>query len=77
MGVKDLEAKTANLHLEKIKMPGFSGEVREYPRLRKDFEVQVMPSLNSSTAPYTLRSCLCEGPLTVVRGVDDDIDEMW
>ena len=36
-----------------------------------------MPSLNSSTAPYTLRSCLCEGPLAVVRGVDDNIDEMW
>ena len=47
---------------------------REYPRFRKDFEVQVMPSC--STAPYTLHSCLCEGPLEVVRGVDDDI-EMW
>ena len=75
--VKNLDAKTTNLHLEKIKMPWFSGELREYPRFRKDFEVQVMPSLNSSTACYTLRSCLCEGPLVVVRGVDDDIDEMW
>ena len=55
MGVKNLEVRTANLHLEKIKMPGFSGEVREYPKFRKDFEVQVMPSLNSSTAPYTAR----------------------
>ena len=68
VGVKNLEAKTTNLRLEKIKMP------REYPRFRKDFEVQVMPSC--STAPYTLHSCLCEGPLEVVRGVDDDI-EMW
>ena len=68
VGVKNLEAKTANLRLEKIKMP------REYPRFRKDFEVQVMPSC--STAPYTLHSCLCEGQLEVVRGVDDDI-EMW
>ena len=47
---------------------------REYPRFRKDFEVQVMPSC--STVPYTLHSCPCEGPLEVVRGVDDDI-EMW
>ena len=77
VGVKNLEAKTTNLRLEKIKMPRFSGELREYPRFRKDFELQVMPSLNSNTAPYTLRSCLCEGPLAVVRGVDDDIDEMW
>ena len=74
---QDLEAKTSNLRLEKIKMPKFDGELREYPRFRKDFEVQVMPSLNSSTAPYTLRSCLGKEPLAVVKGVDDDIEEMW
>ena len=70
---QDLEAKTSNLRLEKIKMPKFDGELREYPRFRKDFEVQVIPSLNSSTAPYTLRSCLGKEPLAVVKGVDDDI----
>ena len=32
-----------------------------------------MASLNSSTTHYSLRSCLCEGPL----GVDNDVDEMW
>ena len=74
---QDLEAKTSNLRLEKIKMPKFDGELREYPRFRKDFEVQVMPSLNSSTAPYTLRSCLGKEPLAVVKGVDDDIEETW
>ena len=36
-----------------------------------------MVSLNSSTAHYSLRSCLCEGPLGVVKGVDKDVDEMW
>ena len=36
-----------------------------------------MASLNSSTAHYSLRSCLCEGPLGVVKGVDNDVDEMW
>ena len=77
MGVQNLKVKTTNLCLEKMKMPRSSGELREYPRFRKDFKVQVMPSLNSSTAPYTLRFCPCEGPLAVVRGVDDDMDEMW
>ncbi|KAJ7337869.1 hypothetical protein OS493_008027 [Desmophyllum pertusum] len=74
---KNLETKMSNLRLEKIKMPKFDGELREYPRFRKDFEVQVMPSLNSSTAPYTLRSCLGKEPLAVVKGVDDDIKEIW
>ena len=36
-----------------------------------------MPSLNSATAPYTLRSCLGKEPLAVVKGVDDDITEKW
>ena len=50
-----IEAKLSNLRLEKIKMPRFDGELRGYPRFKKDFEVQVMPSLTNSTAPYTLR----------------------
>ena len=39
VGVKNLEAKASNLRLEKIKMPRFSGELREYPRFRKDFKI--------------------------------------
>ena len=58
-------------------MPWFSGEVRGYPGFRKDFEVQVMPSLNSSTENYTLRSCLDEGPPAVVKGADKENEEMW
>ena len=58
-------------------MPRFDGDLREYPRFRKDFEVKVMPSLTNSTAPYTLRSCLGKEPMAVVKGVDDDIAEMW
>lgn len=74
---QDTAAKLSNLRLEKIKMSRFDGDLREYPRLRKDFEVQVMPSLTNSTAPYTLRSCLGKEPMAVVKGVDDDITEMW
>ena len=36
-----------------------------------------MASLNSSTAHYSLFSCLCEGPLAVVKGADNDIHEVW
>ena len=74
---QDTAAKLSNLCFEKIKMPRFDGDLREYPRFRKDFEVQVMPSLTNSTAPYTLRSCLGKEPMAVVKGVDDDITEMW
>jgi hypothetical protein len=70
-------AKLNNLHLEKIKLAKFEGELREYPRFKADFQKQVMPSLSTETAPYTLRSCLGKEPLGVVKSVDDDIDQMW
>lgn len=72
-----MTAKQEVVCLEKIKMPRFDGDLREYPHFKKDFEVQVMPSLTNSTAPYTLHSCLGKEPMNFVTGVDDDIREMW
>ncbi|KAL9955853.1 hypothetical protein ACROYT_G037242 [Oculina patagonica] len=65
------------LLLEKIKMPSFHGNVRNYPQFKTDFEKQVMPSINSENAPYVLRSCLGKEPTDTVKSVDDDIDAMW
>ena len=31
------------LHLEKVKMPSFTGEIRDYPRFKTNFQKQVMP----------------------------------
>ena len=39
--VKNLEVKTTNLRLEKIKMPWFSRELREYPRFRKTLKFKL------------------------------------
>jgi len=65
------------LQLEKIKIPSFNGNVRNYPQFKTDFEKQVMPSINSDNAPYVLRSCLGKEPADTVKRGDDDIDAMW
>ena len=65
------------LQLEKIKMPSFHGNVRNYPQFKTDFEKQVMPSINAENAPYVLRSCLGKEPADTVKSVDDDITAMW
>ena len=57
-------------------MPTFDGDIRKYPRFKKDFETQVLQSIPKESAPYALRSCLTKEPLSVVRSVDDNIDEM-
>ena len=41
VGVKNLEAKTTNLRLKKMKMPPFSGELREYWDLEKTLKFKL------------------------------------
>ena len=57
-------------------MPTFDGNIRQYPRFKRDFETQVLQSVSRESAPYALRSCLTKEALGVVRSVDDNIDEM-
>ena len=65
------------LQLEKVKMPLFTGKIRDYPRFKMDFEKQVMPTINIESAPYILRSCLSKEPADVVKSIDDDLEAMW
>jgi len=77
--INDTKAKDKSnpLQLEKIKMPSFHGNVRNYPQFKTDFEKQVMPSINAENAPYVLQSCLGKEPADTVKSVDDDITAMW
>ena len=60
-------------------MPSFNGTIRDYPQFKQDFQKQVMPTLDKNSACYIciLRSCLEKEPAETVKGVDDDIKEMW
>ena len=78
---KQAKAKSGGteMKLERMKMPSFNGDIREYPCFKKDFEKQVMPAMrsNDDAAAYALRSCLKDEPLNIVKNVSDDILEMW
>ena len=58
-------------------MPSFTGEIRDYPRFKTDFERQVMPTISIENAPYILRSCLSKEAANTVKSIDDDLDAMW
>ena len=73
----DCVRKQNLLQLEKVKMPLFTGRIRDYPRFKMDFEKQVMPTINIESAPYILRSCLSKEPADVVKSIDDDLEAMW
>ena len=70
------QGKQLNVRLEKLKMPTFDGNIMQYPRFKRNFETQVLPSVSKESAPYALCSCLTKEALGVVRSVDDNIDEM-
>ena len=72
-----IKEKTTNLNLEKIKLPKFDGEIREYPQFKRDFQRHVKPTLDKGDVSYVLRSCLGKEPYETVKSVDDDINEMW
>ena len=75
---KSISSNGVELKLERMKMPVFSGQIREYPSFKVDFERQVMPSVKSNeAAAYVLKSCLKGEPLEIVKNVDDDIKQMW
>ncbi|KAK4319307.1 hypothetical protein Pmani_009766 [Petrolisthes manimaculis] len=54
--------------------PKFSGNIRDYPTFRKDYERLV--TNNYGENPYALKSCLTGDALAVVRGVEDSFSEM-
>ena len=48
----DSARKQNPLQLEKVKMPLFTGQIRDYPRFKTDFEKQVMPTINITLEYY-------------------------
>lgn len=65
------------LQLEKVKMPQFTGDIREYPRFKTDFNTQVLPVINKENAAYILRSCLDKDAAGAVKSTDDNLESLW
>ena len=64
--------------MERMKMPAFSGDIRDYPRFKSEFQKHVAPITKSEdAAAYLLKSCLEKEALSVVRNVDDNLHQMW
>ena len=67
----------AGIRLERMKLPSFVGDIRNYARFKSDFKRQVEPQTRKEDLAYTLKSCLSGKALEVVECVDDNFVEMW
>ena len=62
-----------DLCLERMKMPQFNGDMRDYPRFKSDFQKQVQPTVGGEQeAAYALNTVF-----EIIRNVDDDLKEIW
>ena len=66
-----------NFKLEKLPLPVFDGNIRNYARFRNDFKELVLPSIPSQKAAYALRKCLPSSIQLVLGSCEDDINVMF
>ena len=75
--LKSDEMKTKqNFRLQKIPLPKFEGNVRNFPRFRRDFINLVRPTLSPNEEAFGLRQCLSESVESCLGSCDDNVEEM-
>ena len=74
---KETKKKGNKIKMERMKLPVFSGIVREYPTFKRDFDAQVLQEYSEEELPYALKTCLRGEALDVIKNVDDDLAKMW
>ena len=65
------------LKLEKMRLPSFNGNIRDYPKFRSDFDNYVMPKLEPKDIPFVLKSCFIGQAYETIKNVEDDVDVIW
>ena len=71
--VKSTRAREPGLKLDRLALPTFKGEVREFARFMKEFEATVGVQFSDPKVKvmYLKNQCLKGGPKEVVRGLGD------
>ncbi|CAC5377692.1 unnamed protein product [Mytilus coruscus] len=61
--------------VKKLEAPIFAGSIRDYPSFKVNYERHMLSSYGKD--PYALKQCFNGEALTVVKGVDNDFEEMF
>ena len=65
------------LKLERMRLPSFNGNIRDYPKFKSDFDKYVMPKLNPKDIPFVLKSCFTGKAYELIKNVEDDVTSIW
>ena len=66
----------SNVRVKKLDAPSFSGNIRNYPSFKREFQSHMVPSFGENCC-FALKSCLSDELKKEVEAVDDDYTEMW
>ena len=65
------------LRLERMKMPTFNENIRQYSKFKTGFMKQVLPEfVSGGVTAYLLRSCLGKMPYEIVKNIGNNLDEI-
>ncbi|XP_056001715.1 uncharacterized protein LOC130048707 [Ostrea edulis] len=72
--LKEKCGKNQSLKVKKLDPPHFSGKIRDYPSFRLDYITHMIPTYGED--PFALKSSLSGEPLEIIKGVDNNFEEM-
>lgn len=70
-----VHGESPKVSVKKLNPPTFSGDMRQFPSFKGDYERLVVPTFGQD--PYALRQCLTGEALQAVRGLEDDYKGMF
>ena len=70
-------AKKTPFRMEKMPLPRFDGQIRQYPQFKKDFRELVLPSVSTPESSYTLRQCLSREVNDYLGSCNEDVELMF
>ena len=68
--IEEVKCTKDNMRVKKLDAPVFSGNIRDYPSFKQDYNLLMKDD------PFTLKQCLTGEALLTVKGVDNDFTEM-
>ncbi|XP_062605795.1 uncharacterized protein LOC134267606 [Saccostrea cucullata] len=67
--------KEQSLKVKKLDPPHFSGKIRNYPSFKSDYFTHMIPTYGKD--PFALKNSLSGEPFEIIKGVDNDFEEMF
>lgn len=74
---KSNTASSSLLKMEKVKMPTFNGDIREYFIFKEDFLYMVNKNYSDRDCMTLLRACLVGKPLELIKGIGNEYSYAW